>query len=209
MYSYRREFYEGIGDACAFAGGRGNKPTAGKDVPSGAGGRFCAHISRRGVAATVLSLLLCSASSLTAGYIIDGGALAAAGAQSPAGVESPAGEKKDDLEASFVMSWVFDDEPGDEDDAANDIAGSDVESSGANAGGEGRNGELAGDANGEDADGDGECAGDANGEGADGSGANADGANDEDERFESEDDPGRISRLAEEYIAAHTPGGAG
>lgn len=204
MYSYRREFYEGIGDACAFAGGRGKKPTAGKDVPGSAGRRCGAHISRRGVAATVLSLLLCSASSLTAGYIIDGGALAAAGAQSPAGVESPAGEKKDDLEASFVMSWVFDDEPEAEEDAANDEAGSDVESSGADAGGE-----RAGDANGEDADGDGERTGDANGEGADGSGANADGANDEDERFENEDDPGRISRLAEEYIAAHTPGGVG
>ena len=81
-YGYRREFYEGVADTAA-GGGVGDK---GK---------------KRSVAATAASVLLCAAASVFAGQVYGGGALAEdAIGQSPAMTE----------DASFVMSWVFDDE---------------------------------------------------------------------------------------------------
>ncbi len=85
-YGFGREFYEGIADTAASGGG---------EVKG----------TRRGVAATAASVLLCAAASVFAGQVYGGGTLAedAIGRQ-PASTE----------DASFVMSWVFEDASPDE-----------------------------------------------------------------------------------------------
>ena len=121
-YQYKEEWYENLSDV--------PKPSGTADSCAGT-----VKLARRGVVTTLASLALCVAASYMAGGIIGGGTLAADAAIS--GLPSASAPMKpSDADASYVMSWVYDDGMGggrddtDDSDGGDDSTGEEVKDGG-------------------------------------------------------------------------------